>query len=256
MKKITIALIFSLLTLQGFSWGGKGHAIIAQIAQENLSRKTEKRVTAILGGVPMAYYASWADDIRSEPAFRQTAPWHYANLEEGKSYADSEKNPAGDMVTAVEMLIAKLKEPTLNDSLTALYTKLLIHFMGDLHCPMHTGYRSNQGGNRFEVRFFNEKTSIHSVWDDMIVNRARPWSYTEWVDNIAILNKSQITSMVQGSPREWIEQTGDAFHRVYDPLTQGDNLSWGYMKTHWPTLEQQLQRGGYRLAAVLNDIFG
>ncbi len=255
MKKITIFLILSLFALQGSAWGGKGHAIIAQIAQENLSKKAEKRVTAILGGVPMTYYASWADDIRTDPQYREFTTSHYANLDEGKTYAESQKEPKGDVVTAVEMLISKLRDRNLSDSLTTLYTKLLIHFMGDLHCPMHTGYRSNQGGNQFDVRFFNQNTNIHSVWDSQLIERIRPWSYSEWVQNLDTLTKSQKAAMMQGAPRDWIEQTGAAFHTVYDPLTKGQNLSWDYMTSSWPVLEMQLQSGGYRLAKVLNELF-
>lgn len=255
MKKLAICLVFSLTALQALAWGGKGHAIVAQIAQENLSCRAERRVTKILDGHPMTYYASWADDLRGDARYNAFSTWHYANLAEGKTYAEADKNPKGDVVTAVEMLVGELKSGHLSDSVEALYVRLLIHFVGDLHCPMHTGYASNQGGNGFRVKFMGESTSIHAVWDDKIVNSARPWSYSEWVENIDLLRRRERKAIAEGTPREWIEQTGAAFHSVYDPLVEGETLSWGYMKQHFPTLEAQLQRGGYRLAEILNEIY-
>lgn len=57
---------------------------------------------------------------------------------------------------------------------------MLIHLVGDMHCPMHLGRLSDLGGNRRPVRFFNRETSLHSVWDTNLPEAVHNWSYTEW----------------------------------------------------------------------------
>ncbi len=107
-------------------------------------------------------------------------------LDAGETYESMPKNPTGDVLTALNEIISKLRSGTLSDSMQTLYVKFLIHLVGDIHCPMHTGHLSDLGANKISVTWFGKPTNLHAVWDDMLVESAKKWSYTEWVDNIDI----------------------------------------------------------------------
>ena len=82
-----------------------------------------------------------------------------------ENYADAKKNPRGDLVTGINKCIEVLKDKNSSDVDKAFYLKLLVHFMGDLHQPMHIGQREDKGGNTIQVQWFGRGTNLHSVWD-------------------------------------------------------------------------------------------
>ena len=61
---------------------------------------------------------------------------------------------------------------------------MLVHLVGDLHQPMHTGHLSDRGGNSVPVRFFGRESNLHAVWDSSLPEAAHKWSYTEWQNQL------------------------------------------------------------------------
>jgi hypothetical protein len=165
-------------------WGAEGHNAIAHIAQNHLSQRTKREVTRLLEGYNMAYWSAWADGLRDDHRYDAFRTWHYANADEGFTYSSSPKNPSGDVYTAVVLCVEQLSSRETSDSIKGLYLKLLIHFVGDMHCPMHSGHLSDRGGNNYAVQFFNTPSNLHRVWDSQLVDSARPWSGLEWAWNI------------------------------------------------------------------------
>ena len=143
----------------------------------------------------------------------------------------------------------------LNDRDREYYLKMLIHLIGDMHCPMHAGHLSDKGGNYFDVYWFKQPTNLHSVWDTKIIESARKWSYSEWRDNLNILDKKQIDSVTAGSLYDWFIHTTVLARNLYSEIRPKANLSYDYVAQHVPMLEEQLTNAGYRLAKVLNEIF-
>jgi hypothetical protein len=257
LSRIILSLVFMLSSASLFGWGEKGHSAMAFIAQEHLTRKTERRVARLLDGHPMAYWASWADGLRGESAYDAFLSWHYANVEDGQSYARSAKNPLGDVVTAVQLCTERLGMREQSDSLRSMYLKLLIHFVGDLHCPMHAGRKSDMGGNLYSVVFRDSPTNLHRIWDSSLIDAAHDWSGTEWGRNIDVRRKWRQWREIQaGTPRLWMEQTVFIRHGIYADTPQEESLSWDYVDRYSPVIESQLLYSGYRLAGLLNEIFG
>lgn len=248
-----IVLLFSTTTV--FGWGSKGHDIIAHIAQTHLTTKAQKAVTAALDGHKMTYYATWLDNVRNLPEYSATKTWHYANVDEGESYKTMARNPKGDVYTALSEVITTLKSGNANDSVNKLYIKILIHLVGDMHCPMHTGRLTDLGGNRFQIEWFGRKTDLHSIWDENLVEASRKWSYSEWQQNIDIADEKQIAQMAQGTPLDWLNQTVDIGKEIYLHTQQGQNCQYDYIMYGFPIIEQQFLRAGYRLATLLNQIY-
>jgi hypothetical protein len=269
MKKIaliSLSIILMFNSLTAFGWGAVGHDVIASIAEQNLTRKAKRNLDKILDGKSIVYYASWMDNIQNSPAWKggydKTKTWHYANVDKGLTYKTMEKNPSGDVITALNELTAQLEHnfKNLSDSLKADYVKMIVHMVGDLHCPMHAGRLSDRGGNFTKVKWFGQETNIHSVWDSRIVESARKWHYSEWAEQLDHHNRKFKKSVTQGSYEDWFTSTVANAAAIYDYVEKIETedlpyLSYQFVYDFSPMLEQSLLLGGYRLAHVLNEIF-
>ena len=251
-----LLLLFLIVNSSAWGWGPKGHDIVAAIAEQHLTPKAKKSIQAILDSHSLVYYASWMDQVMKHPEYASVQTWHYANVDEGESYETMQKCSTGDVYTGLTTVIEGLKSRELDDSLQRLYVKFLIHLMGDLHCPMHAGRLSDRGGNDFPVQWFGRPTNLHSLWDTSLLESVRSWSYTEWRDNIDTANETQIAEKTTGDLLDWLNQTVDLCKEIYLKTSENENYSYDYMYEYYPVIELQLQRGGYRLARILNEIYG
>lgn len=269
MKKLFVTLSVAALSLlnmtSSFAWGPVGHDVVAAIAEAHLNDKAKERLSELLDGRSLVYYSSWLDNVQNSPYWKdgydQTKTWHYANVDKGNTYQTQPKNPAGDVVTAVTMLTDKLANDyeNLTDSMRVDYVRMVVHLVGDMHCPMHAGRLTDLGGNRTKVRWFGRQTNLHSVWDSKIVESSRKWSYTEWREQIDRTSDEFKTEVCEGTYEEWFMGTVEAAAALYDEiesLGENPNLSYQYVFDHSALVEQQFLLGGYRLAHVLNSIFG
>ncbi len=260
MKKHILILVLCLATImQSFAWGGKGHDITAFIAEQNLSKKAKKQVVELLDGHSLVYYSSWADSSRYTDEYKHTTTWHYRNVDEGYTVETMPMEPKGDVVTAVEDIIEKLenrsKEPMSREE-EKVALMFLIHFVGDLHCPMHAGRKSDLGGNRRTIYFFGRKTNLHSIWDSAMIESTHNWSYSEWCSQLDILSKEQKSKITEGEPLDWFEQTYETSLTIYEHSPEEGKFSYDYVNQFAPILESQLLNAGLRLASILNSIYG
>ena len=267
MKKIT--LIMTLLMLldftAAFAWGPKGHDVVAAIAEQHLTPKAKKKINELLDGKSIVYYSSWMDNIQNSPywkyGYNKTKTWHYANVDKGYTYETMPKNPDGDVVSGLEFLTKEMTEnyKELTDSMKVDYLKMIVHMVGDLHCPMHAGRLSDRGGNGTKVRWFYEKTNMHSVWDSKMIESAKKWSHTEWCKYLDIADRKTRKAIVEGDYEAWFVSTVSEAAKFYEYVeSTGEELptlSYQFIYDFSPVLERQLLYGGYRLAHVLNTIF-
>jgi hypothetical protein len=268
MKKILVAAMSAIMLLSSisaFGWGPKGHDVIAAIAEQHLTKKAKKAIDKILDGKSIVYYSSWMDNIQNSPywenGYNKTKTWHYANVDKGKTYQTMTKNPDGDVVTGLEFLTKELTEnfDNLTDSTRADYVKMIVHMVGDMHCPMHAGRLSDRGGNNVKVKWFGQNSSLHSIWDSKMIDSARKWNYSEWVEQLDRTDKNYKKSVMTGTYEEWFTETVEDAARIYDYVESQNkempSLSYQFIYDFSPLLEEQLLVGGYRLAYVLNTIF-
>lgn len=236
-------------------WGQNGHRVTGKIAEKHLTKKAKRNIDKILKGESLAFVSTFADEIKSERKYREFSPWHYVNMKLDQTYAEAEKNPKGDLVTAIDKCITILKDENSSEEDRVFYLKLLIHFVGDLHQPMHIGQKEDKGGNDFQVQWFGEGTNIHSVWDTKMIE-AWNMSYIELADNDKYLSKKQIESIEKGSVLDWVEEIHQITKKVYASAKSGENLRYRYSYDHFAIVRSQLQKGGIRLAKILNEIYG
>jgi hypothetical protein len=235
------------------AWGPTGHRAVGRIAERHLAPETAREVAALLGPERLAYTATWADEIRSDPAWAKAEAWHWVTVPVGTTYADSKRNPAGDVLEAIarfERVLADRAAPRLERQ-QAL--KWLVHLVGDLHQPLHVGTRDDRGGNETLVLWFGEPSNLHSVWDTGLIDRTE-LSFSELAEKVDVATADEVRSWQASSPLEWADESRVLGERAY---ALGDRrLSWRYHFEHWAEVELRVRQAGVRLAGLLDRALG
>ncbi|MFR9603379.1 MAG: S1/P1 nuclease [Rikenellaceae bacterium] len=256
LQRLFLSAVLSIFMISSAgAWGQKGHDIIAYIAECHLTEKAKAEVDNLLDGYSMVYWSNWADSSRGTEEYKYTSPWHYRNVEEGQTPDSTPTPDEGDVVYAVKEMTKQLKDTSLGHEQRATALKFLVHFVGDLHCPMHAGRKSDLGGNRVPVVFFHNSTNIHSVWDTKLIEYTHAWSHTEWQQQIDRATPEEVAKVVSGDEDDWFEDSYKVAEMIYKDVEKNNELSYGYIDKYHVTLESQLRNGGLRLAHILNSIY-
>ncbi|MCK5402321.1 MAG: S1/P1 nuclease, partial [Flavobacteriaceae bacterium] len=194
------------------------------------------------------------DEIKSDKRYNDFYTWHFINMPLNVNYESSEKNPNGDLVTGITYCKKVIKDPNASNDDKAFYLKLLIHFIGDLHQPMHVGLEEDKGGNDFKLQWFYKDTNLHRVWDSEMIN-SFDMGYIELAENADVLTSKQVKAIQEGTVIDWVNETHILSNKVYASVKEGENLRYRYSYDHFETVRSQLQIAGIRLAKVLNDLF-
>jgi hypothetical protein len=237
------------LTAQLCAWGPQGHKAVAAIATGHLTPRASKEVESLLGsGVSLEDIAVWADDIRRDRP--DTAPWHYINVpvKVKRGFLASFCPEGGCITKKIPELITVLRNPQSSRESREEALKFLVHFVGDLHQPLHVGDRGDRGGNDLDVTFFGDKTNLHSAWDSAIPGRANPLPRAA---SPAEFNKNRA-----GSVEDWAWEAHDISRDfVYKNLGNPAQIGEAYQKKASEIVRRQILRAGVRLAATLNSIW-
>ena len=259
MKHHLLTVIFfcslSLSFATEVDWGQNGHRTTGEIAESHLTKKAKKAIEKILNGKSLALVSTYGDEIKSDNKYREFGTWHYVNLPAGETkYSEEIASPEGDLLAALRKCKEVLTDKNSSREEKEFYLKMLVHFMGDLHQPLHTGRGEDKGGNDIQVRWFNDGTNLHSLWDSKMID-SYDMSYTELAANTADLTEKQIKEISQGTFEDWLYESKQLSERVYASAEIGEKLSYRYMYDWFPVVREQLQKGGIRLAEVLNEIY-
>lgn len=235
-------------------WSKTGHRVIGDVAQAHLSRKAKKAIADLLNGQSLASVSNFADEIKADTFYRKFSSWHYVNIPKGKTYKETEPFKYGDLVTGIRECKRVIKDKNSSKNERAFYLKMLIHLVGDLHQPMHVGRLEDKGGNDIQVQWFNEGSNLHKIWDTNMVDDYG-MSYTELSAALPKFSKNQKKTIQEGGLLDWVEESHLLADKVYESVEVGEKLYYRYGYQWWSTVETQLQKGGLRLAKVLNDLF-
>lgn len=252
IKLLLLALIYSI---SAGAYGPTGHRAIASIAQEELSAGALRKIEKILGTNGIIYSSTWADEVRSEPAYSYSYPWHYQNLNTSMSPENVSSlwnNPTAEgehLFFAIQQMMQRLKKN--KKDVDAL--RFLIHFTGDLYQPMHLGRQSDLGGNRVAYTWFGTKTNIHTLWDSYLVEHHK-MSYTElaryltdrYSNNKSKFKKTLLTDDIYSS---WVLSM-----RIYN-YDNKDTNNYLYFYRFNEDMNVQLYKAGLRLAQFLESIY-
>lgn len=258
MKRNIHILLFTVLGLslstQCMAWGQKGHDTTCAIAQRHLTNKAQKEIARLLDGQSIVYWANWLDNASNTPEYAYSKTWHYKNIDAADTYESAPLLESGDIVRAIEAQTEILGNKKLDKATRQLALKMLIHLLGDIHQPLHLGHKTDRGGNRWPVNFFGRDTSLHTIWDTDLVEKAHAWSHTEWVEELDRLDADSQKKICQGTPDDWAKESYNIATSVYAATPESAVLSYDYLRQWTTTIEEQFIKGGLRLACLLNRI--
>lgn len=161
-------------------WGGFGHITVAYVASDFVRPETTTYFQALLRNTSTSYLAgvaTWADSIRYTKWGHFTGPFHFIDAHDSPPSScnvDFERDckSEGCVVTAIANYTTQLLDPTLPAWIRAQAAKFVIHFVGDIHQPLHTEDVA-KGGNGIHVKFDGNELNLHHVWDSSIAEKLR-----------------------------------------------------------------------------------
>jgi len=258
---ITAVTLSYPLTQPAAAWNGLGHRIVAKVAERHLSENTREQVLRLLGlegKHSMRDVASWADRVKG--LLMPVQPSHLVHLALDNSGYDSKTQCRGNrcIIGAIKADIALLSSNDANDEARLLALKYLIHFVGDIHQPLHT--IADCG----DVIFQGNRHSLHSVWDKEIIASAgkSEGALVRDVDDDEVS-----VDAAKLDPVAWALESRDMARDILLPAIGGCNadrregdgnppvLASSYGNDNWPIARARLKLAGLRLANVLNAIF-
>jgi len=264
---IRIAIILYFTISSSWGWGKQGHMMIAQIASDRLSNTATNIVSQFTGSdYTLATIAPLPDDYDHTDQGRWSAPCHYCNLPKDATSFQMSYCPDFCVVKSIKnytvILSGEESNPFLcdfteGDEPCAL--EFLVHFVGDVHQPLHVGYGYDEGGNKVDVKFYGEKTNLHKVWDDLIIERWNSdWqSGTQELEVMISNNPNQVQKYLSDmNPVHWANESfGYVLSTVYNFQSGADpDLGDAYYNTNLPIVKQRLIAAGVRLGQLLNNI--
>ena len=122
-------------------------------------------IAPLLEGSSLANAGVWADTIRDDPAWAHTRPWHFINVGDDEPLSRAMRNPQGNVLTAIEQSERDLVNQALPRERRAVALRFLVHFVADVHQPLHVGRAEDRGGNDIEVRWGEDRLTLHEFWD-------------------------------------------------------------------------------------------
>lgn len=290
MKRTLIILALALLTaLPSSGWGRIGHAAVAQIAENHINKKTKKALKKYLKGTDIIeiasyadrYYYQWQRDIgwectnpkilRRKPSEMDALPtniepWCHSYSVDSL-YNTYRHNREGDTyvrncIMDLDWLIHNLKanHATMDPEERAKEIAIVVHLMGDFHCPMHVLYvpKAPTGG-KWRIYIEGKKYNIHSFWDNNIwglLNKG--WNYYDFAEASDTATKEEIAEIVKGDVYDWGRANAISAlpaHALANVPDDQREVGTGYPESVRWILYQQLRNGGYRLARALDYIF-
>lgn len=269
------------------AWGPEGHTIVADVAARYLTAGAREQVRAILRDRHLGDYevASWPDIIRGEKKYNETYPgnsrWHYVDFNVF-DHADELKLPEDgqdivSQVTRWQKELAKKKQPRARRQAALSF---LVHFVADMHQPLHCGYRYNDaGGNFIPIQSFqgahfklddsmpmDHPLNLHSVWDECLVYELMAGDDPDAVARrlLKAITPDLAQAWAAGAPLDWALESFKLAHDKAYHFTDGSDIpfTWSkpgtdltrenYIDALEPVVREQLEKAGVRLAYLLN----
>jgi hypothetical protein len=259
MKKVLYLISAIGLTFTLLSWGFTGHRSIGRIAENNLSPKAKKTVQELLGDQSLADVSTWADEVRSQPEYRATASWHFLNVPLGLNHADFQKQVEGMQTANVFSALLKAEHELLypgtskEKKIEAL--KFIVHFVGDIHQPMHISRAEDKGGNTIQLNYEGKGTNLHSLWDSKMLDH-QGLSVEQIAEKYKPTPK-QIKQWQSTSQIDWAWESYQISSKLYSEVDsmKTRSIDDSYYQNHIQIVNLRIEQAGIRLATILNEIF-
>ncbi|HEY8256998.1 MAG TPA: S1/P1 nuclease [Gemmatimonadales bacterium] len=257
LESLTLTLILMIApaaTARDTRWWDLGHRIVARLADTRLTSHTRAAVRDILEGQSLADASVWADNIKN---YRHDAdPLHYVNIPlADTAYLPERHCPRGRcIITAIGHDRQLLADPATSPNDRAEALRFLIHFMGDLHQPLHVGDNHDRGGNDRAVTLLGHPTNLHKVWDGEMIESLGLSQESYFAYLRTRMRSVNTNALERGTVVDWaMEGHRIAVANVYGPLPADGRIGRAYVQASRRIIDRQLIAAGVRLAGVLNQ---
>jgi hypothetical protein len=261
MKKVFSLTLISLLAVIILSWGTLGHQTVGRIAEHHLSDKSKAALAYYLGSQSLSEVSTWADDVRNQAEYRHTGSWHFLNLPMGLSYSEFEKTVTtlkeDNVYKALLQCEQTITSSTKSRQEKAEALKFIVHFVGDLHQPMHVSRAEDRGGNTIQVNYEGKGTNLHSLWDSRLLEH-QGLSVDQLAAKCDHATPAQIKLWQNDPLIKWLWESYQISTQLYSEVDQMNKrtITEEYYQKHIPIIEDRIEKAGIRLAGVLNQLFG
>ena len=249
-------LILTILLLSGYAtnalaWGVEGHQVVARIAQPALSPKASQEINRLLAlepGASLVSISTWADEHRTH----QTGSWHYINFSRtGCTYEPARDCPGGACVIEALKVQTQILGSNASDEKKLTALKFVVHLMGDIHQPLHAGFKDDKGGNTYQVQVLGHGTNLHALWDSGLIKTfnesTNALSAQLMAQGSKLLSHQNVSFLSAAQESCSIVQSAD----FYPPR----HVDQKYINRFAPLVKERLLLAGQRLATLLNDTF-
>lgn len=249
------------------AWGALGHRLVGALAEDELTPAARRELTALLAGEAeptLAGISTWADELRAnDPGLgRRSSPWHYVNLAEHDCNYDAARDCVrGDCVVgAIRTQTARLADRSQPLEARRQALKFVVHFIGDVHQPLHAGFAYDKGGNTHQVSLPGKAgkddkrrgSNLHSLWDSGLLDAMA-------LEEAAHLRRLRAMPLAIARARTPLPPDAPAWAAQSCRVVLGEGfypsdrrIGAGYLRTWQPVADAQLRQAGSRLAQVLN----
>jgi hypothetical protein len=272
-----MAFLALVIAAPAIAWSALGHKLVGELAQRHLTAAARAEVGRLLADEPvptLAGVATWADTLRNnDPArFKQTARWHYVNFPQGDcSYvAERDCKDGNCAIAAIEAQRGILADRHLPLAARRDALKFLVHFVGDVHQPLHASDRNDKGGNDFQISLRTDiepeayardryaggvmGTNLHSVWDYYVLAE-RGLDLDDYADQLDRQPWPPKLDRNAATPAAWAgESCGLIESRQLYPASH--KMDRSYPDAQRALAEQRIRVAAYRLAMLLNQTLG
>ena len=263
VRLLVIVAVVLTIASPVFAWGPQGHRVITRVAMNRLTPKAAAALKTILHeGDTLVEICNWADHDGHD-RFPRSAPWHYVNVPISANRYEEKFCPNGGcVVSKIKEYRKILADPKADRGDRQVALLFFLHFVEDIHQPLHVGDNRDRGGNDTQVQFNRRGTNLHRVWDSDIM-RHIGGNDNVWVDRAEkLLTPENVKAWSTSKVETWADESLVAAKKAYDwpkgskrPMATGADLGDDYAKMADPIIRERLAKAGLRLADELNAIF-
>lgn len=216
----------------------------------------------MLEGDTLLTICTWADSDGHD-AVPGSGPWHFVNVPiDAPNYSDRFCRRGDCVVAKIHQFRKVLKNRSAPKAERARALLFLVHFVQDVHQPLHVGDRDDRGGNNTQVQYFDQGTNLHKLWDSGLIEEISR-DDRDWVDRIEpLLTKDNVAEWSKGTVEDWASESLAAAKQAYRELKDGGRyippgakIGREYTEAALPVLKLRMAQAGVRLANELNAIF-
>ena len=267
-RGLCLSIVLFAVARPTWAWGPRAHRVATLVAMERLTPAARAGVRELLHeGDTLVNIASWADD-QAHHEMPGTAGWHFVNVpitaaHYDPKYCGDEGACVVEKIKHYRKILADRGTPKTERTRALLF---LVHFVEDVHNPMHVGDNHDRGGNLTQVQYYSDPsaTNLHRVWDSQILEDASK-DDRKWVDSIEpLLTPENIAAWSKGNVDSWADESLQEAKKAYQnppgspsatPVTRGTRIGREYSEHALPVIRRRLAQAGIRLANELNAAF-